>query len=194
MTELNQAMNDVAQTDKTRQSPGLKHWLLQLIPPLLLSGVLLATNSGTSLVFLTGILVLPLLVSLISILVKLIRFRQRKYYLVRPLLVVAIFILIIHIANWSYGTALEQAIDEARIIHDQCNQHSTCPNNPVGWQVDDSIIRKNDLGRWFNYTALYFYDEASFNIRVYQGPDRGDIITGGVNSSFEVAPYRETRN
>lgn len=187
-------MNDMTSTGKCNQTLGKKHWLLQVIPPMSMLGLLMATTSGTSLVFLAGFLILPVLFSLISIVAKLIRFKKRKHHLVRPLLVIAMFILIIHIANWSYEIALEQTINEARIIHDQCNENMTCPENPVGWQVDNSMLRKDDLGFWLKYTALYYYDKAGFNMRVYHGPDTGDNIAGGVNIPFKVTPYEEIQN
>jgi len=187
-------MNDVTSTCENNRALSTKHWLFQVIPPLSMLGLLMATTSGTSLVFLAGFLILPVLFSLISIVVKLIRFKKRKYHLVRPLLVIAMFILIVHIANWSYQIALEHTINEARIIHDQCNENLACPENPVGWQVDDSMIRKDDLGFWLKYTALYSYDKAGFNMRVYHGPDSGDNITGGVNLPFRVAPYVEIQD
>jgi len=56
------------------------------------------------------------------------------------------------------------------------------------------MIRKDDLGFWLKYTALYSYDKAGFNMRVYHGPDSGDNITGGVNLPFRVAPYVEIQD
>ena len=49
------------------------------------------------------------------------------------------------------------ASNEARIIHRQCNEILGCPENPVGWQIDGSRIRKNDLGFWLKYSASYKY-------------------------------------
>ena len=178
-------------TEKNRQPLGMKHWLYQIVPPLLMLCVLFSTSSGTSLVFLAGIFIIPVLVSLISIIAKLIFFKKRKHYLVRPLLTIAIFILIFIIANWTYKIALDQTIDEARLIHQQCNDNFACPENPAGWQKDGSRIRKNDLGFWLKYSAAYYYNKDSFNIRVYQGPDLGDNIGGGVNLPFKVDRYVE---
>ncbi len=177
--------------DKNRQTPGMKHWLYQIVPPLFMLCVLFATSSGTSLVFLAGIFIIPVLVSFISIIVKLIFFKKRKYYLIRPLLTIATFILILIIANRTYKIALAQTIDEARIIHQQCNHNLICPENPVGWQNRGSRIGKSDLGFWLKYSASYYYSKESFNIRVYQGPDLGDIIKGGVNLPFKVDRYVE---
>ena len=183
---------DVASTEKENKTLGMKHWLLQAIPPSLMLCVFFTTTSGTSLVFITGFLVLPVVVSFISIIAKLIFFRKRKYYLIRPILTIAVFILIFIIANWTYKIALDQTINEARIIHQQCNENLACPEYPVGWQIDGSRIRKNDLGFWLKYSASYNYNKGSFNIRVYQGPDLGDNIAGGVNLPFTVDPYIES--
>jgi hypothetical protein len=67
---------------------GVKHWLYQIIPPLLMLGILFSTDSGTALVFLAGTLIIPTLISAISIIVKLLKFKKRKYFLVRPLLTI----------------------------------------------------------------------------------------------------------
>lgn len=141
--------------------------------------------------FIVGFLTPLVLVSLISIIIKLIFFKKRKYYLVRPLLTITMFILILVIANWTYEIALEHTIEEARVIHQQCNENLACPENPAGWLTDGSRIRKGDLGFWLKYSASYFYNKESFNIRVYQGPDIGDVISGGVDLPFEVDPYVE---
>jgi hypothetical protein len=175
---------DATATEKVDLPPGRKHWLFQTIPPLSMLFVFVMTTSGTLLVFLAGFLLLPVLISLISIIVKLIFFKKRKSYLVRPLLTVAIFVLILVIANWTYQIALDQAITEARVIHQQCNESLACPENLVGWQRNGPMIRKNDLGVWLKYMALYSYDKESFDIRVYQAPDIGDHITGGVDLPF----------
>lgn len=146
--------------------PGLKHWLFQTAPPVLMLTVFLTTSSGPSLVFLTGLLILPVLISLISIIAKLIFFEKRKYYLARPALTIAVFILIFVIAHWTHQMALEQTIEEGKKIQQLCNHDRACPDNPVGWQADFSGIRKNDLGFWLKYSASYYRDSDSFSIRL----------------------------
>jgi hypothetical protein len=181
----------VNSSKEKHETTGTKHWLFQVIPPLLMLCILFATESGTSLVFLAGIFIIPVFISLISIIAKLIFFKKRKCYLVRPVLTVAVFFLILSIAHWTYNVALGQAINAAKIIHQQCNENSVCPVNPVDWKVDDLRIRRNDLGYWLTYSASYYYNKETFNIRVYKGSDSGDIITGGVNIPLKVEPYVE---
>ena len=147
-------------------------------------GVLFAADSGTSLVFLTGLFIFPVLFSVISIIAKLFNFKKRKYYLVRPTLTIAIFVLILFIAHWTYKLALEQAIDEARLIHQQCKENSLCPENPIGWEG-----KKMKVGFWLKYMAMYYPNVNRFKIHVYQGPDLGDDISGGVNNPFKVSRY-----
>jgi len=161
---------------------------------LLMFGVLLTTTSGTSLVFITGFLLLPVLVSLISIIAKLIFIRKKKYYLVRPLLTLAVFVLVLWFANWMYQLALEQTVDAASAIHQQCNEDSACPESPAGWRNETSGVSKRDFGFWFKFIALYQSSQGSFSIRVYQGPDIGDTITGGVNLPIKVARYEDGPN
>ena len=102
-----------------------------------------------------------------------------------------LFFLILGIAIWTYNIALEQAVSEAEIIHQQCNENSVCPENPAGWEVDGKKIRKKVKGLWLAYSVSYYYKKESFNIRVYQGPDIGEVITGGVNLPFKVERYSE---
>lgn len=178
-------------SDNNNQLPGIKHWLFQIVPPLSMLGILLATEHGSALVFLAGIFIIPVLVSIISIIAKLIFFKKRKYYLIRPCLTIVIFILILTIAQWTYNIALEQAISSAEIIHKQCNENRQCPEHPDGWNVEDSRISRNNFGVWLKYSASYYYNEHDFNIRVYHGPDLGDHIIGGLDTQFRVEPYQD---
>jgi hypothetical protein len=83
---------EVTSADKAHEKPGKKHWLFQVIPPLLMLGVFVITTNGTSLVFLVGLLLLPVLVSFVSIIVRLISFKKKKYFLVRPVLTISTWI------------------------------------------------------------------------------------------------------
>ncbi|GJM05155.1 MAG: hypothetical protein DHS20C09_11460 [marine bacterium B5-7] len=170
---------------------GVKHWLYQIIPPLLMLCILFATDNGTSLVFLAGVFILPVFISAISIILKLFNLQEKKYYLPRPVLTIVFFILILAISQWSYKIALEHATNAAQLIHNECNSKSYCPENPSGWENDGSRIIKRDLGFWLMYSASYYYNKEDFKIRVYQGPDLGERITGGVNIPFKVERYRE---
>ena len=181
-------MSSVEDNDKTL---GAKHWLYQTIPPLLMLGILFSTDKGTALVYLAGLFIIPTLFSFISILIKLSNLSRKKYYLVRPILTIVIFFLILVISQWTYNIALEQATRAAQTIHDECNLKAYCPDNPIGWEVEDARITKRDLGFWLKYSASYYYKKEYFNIRVYQGPDIGETITGGVNLPFKVERYRE---
>lgn len=173
---------------------GVGHWLYQVIPPLLMLCILFTTEKGTALVFYVGFLLIPTFISVVSIFIKLFNLGKKKYYLLRPLLTILFFILILAISQWSYKMALNQAIEAAKIIHEECNANLVCPENPKGWVNDDSRIMKQDLGLWLKYLASYYYDKNTFEIRVYQGPDLGDVITGGINSPFNVERYRENTN
>jgi hypothetical protein len=79
-------------------------------------------------------------------------------------------------------------------MHQQCNQDLACPESPAGWHKERSSVSRKDFGFWFKYIALYQYDKGSFSIRVYQGPDTGDTITGGVDLRFKVARYEDGPN
>jgi hypothetical protein len=177
--------------DKSKEIPGSRHWLFQLIPPLLMLGILFATDSGSALVFIAGLFVLPVLFSIISVIVKLIFFKKRKYFLVRPLLTIVIFTFIMSLAIWTYEIALDQAVSAAELIHEECNERLVCPENPAGWNVDGTRVSRNDFGVWFKYIASYQYNAEGFDIHVYHGPDIGDNIIGGIGSAIKVVPYVE---
>ena len=149
-------------------------------------GVLFSTDKGTALVFITGLFVLPVLISVISLVIKLVFIKKRKYYLPRPLLTILMFIGIIGIANWTYEIALEQAVSAAEEINRQCNEKSACPENPAGWKVRDYRISRDDFGYWFTYQASYSSKATSFEIYLYRGPDVGDSISGGVGQTIKV--------
>ena len=178
----------------TKQEPlkaDTKHWLFQIIPPLSMLGILFGTDNGTALVFLAGLFVIPVFISLISLLAKVFRFNKRKYFMIRPALTVIFFFLILAIAQWTYKLALDDAVAAAKIIHDECNEFTICPATPEGWKIEGSRISRNDLGFWFTYQAAYNYKPDNFKIHVYQGPDIGDDISGGVDMPFKVTRYIE---
>ena len=175
----------------TEEALGIKHWLFQIIPPLSILSFLFLVEKGAAMIYLVGLLIFPVIISVISIIAKLIRFKRRKYYLIRPLLTIIFFLLMISITNWTYKIALEETISAAKIIQEKCNNSSTCPENPPDWIVDGSRIFRNDLGFWFKYTAIYSYKPQSFDIHLSRGRDMGDDISGGVNLPLKVTHYIE---
>jgi hypothetical protein len=124
---------EVTSADKAHEKPAMKHWLFQVIPPLLMLGVFV-------------LLLLPVLVSFVSIIVRLISFKRKKYFLVRPVLTISMFILVVVIANWTYQVALDQTVSEAEAVHRLCNENSSCPEKPVGWRINDSWVSRNAPG------------------------------------------------
>jgi len=167
----------------------LRHWLFQVLPPLIILVPLFATERGSAFVFLAGFFVIPAFISLLSILFKLLAFNRRKYFLLRPALTLCLFFLLLKIALSTYETALDEAVKAARMIHDQCNLHEVCPEKPDGWLQQGTRVYRHDLGAWFKYSATYAYDATRMEIRVYQGPDLGHVISGGVGIPFDVMPY-----
>ena len=177
--------------DSSSKRFGLRHWFLQIAPPTSILLTLFSTQRGSALVFLAGIFIIPVLVSFISIVFKLIAFKRRKLFLLRPALTIFFFGVVIVIAQWSYAVALGQAADAAEFLHRQCKIDLACPTDPIGWDTDGRRISRRDLGEWHKYSASYIYNPEFFDIRVYQGPDVGDTITGGVDVPFSIDPYTE---
>ncbi|MDJ0708772.1 MAG: hypothetical protein QNJ14_00210 [Woeseiaceae bacterium] len=175
------------------KQPGLQHWLFQIVPPLTILVPLLGTRNGAGLVFLIGFFVIPVLISMISILFKLLAFKKRKYFLVRPVLMIVLFVGALSITQWSYSSALVKAEEAAAVLHQQCQSDGVCPANPDGWDVDGRRISRRDLGSFYRYTASYYYQADYFEIRVYQGPDLGNVISGGVDTPLRVDRYVENQ-
>lgn len=168
-----------------------RHWVFQIAPPTLLLLTLSSTQRGPALVYLAGIFIIAALVSFISIAFKLIAFKRRKQFLLRPILTIFFLGVALAIVNWSYGVALRQATDAAELLHQQCKSDLVCPTEPDGWSTDGQRISRRDLGAWYKYPASYSYNPESFDIRVYKGPDIGDMIAGGVDVPFSVSRYTE---
>jgi hypothetical protein len=140
---------------------------------------------------LCGIIIFPVIISLLSIFAKLFKLKKKKYYLVRPLLTIICFMLIFATAQWTYKIALDQATTAARLIHAECNTNSFYPKIPDGWKSDGSRIIKRYSGLWLEYIASYTHKTEGFSIRVYQGPDLGETITAGINIPMTMERYRE---
>ena len=136
----------MANDECARRQLTWRHWVFQVLPPLTILVPMLGTRNGPGLVFLIGFFVIPVLISLISILFKLIDLKNRKYFLVRPVLMIVLFFGALSLAQWSYSVALEQAEEAAELLHQQCQSDGVCPSNPEGWNVDDKTISRRDLG------------------------------------------------
>lgn len=177
-------------TEQKQKHYGVRHWLFQVLPPGLILLVLFATENGSGLVFILGIFLLPVLVSVVSLIAKLIFLHKRKYFLLRPGLTIAFFILVFQVANLSYSVALDQAVAEAEKIQMQCIRDAFCTSNPAGWTTN-GMRASQRFGSWFVYQANYRADDKVFVIDLFQGPDLGDTITGGVNLAVKSERYTE---
>lgn len=161
--------------------PGLKHWLFQILPPLLMLVPMFITKDGTGFVFLAGIFIFPALISILSILFKLFSFRRKKYYFLRPILTVLFMLLLIVVSLWSQSLARKQAVSVSESMLIKCNAMSKCPQSPDGWEIDGYSARTK-LGGWYKYHASYTTGEHGFEMSIYYGPDYGELITGNIKS------------
>ena len=165
------------------QPTDLKHWLWQILPPMLILVVLVLTASGTNLLFAAVIFILPMLISIISLVVKLVRYKTHKHRLLRPALTILFFAILILAARSSYQTALNETVEAAKLIHGVCNQQMSCPIIPNGWQRNETSVTKK-VGWIYNYLATYHVTEDGFYIYLYWGPDTGNYIRGGVGKEL----------
>ena len=67
--------------EKRTRKFGVLHWIFQVAPPSLILVALFWNESGPGLVFVLGFFIIPVLVSLVSILLKLFDLRNRKYFM-----------------------------------------------------------------------------------------------------------------
>ena len=170
---------------------GVRHWVYQTAPPLLLLFTLYGTDRGGSLVYVAGFFAIPALVSVVSICFKLLDIRNRKYFLLRPGLTVFFFSMILLVANMSYEVALRQATQSAEIVHERCIADRSCPSEPAGWEIDGLRPVRRDLGAVYKYTATYFHEPDTFRISLVQGSDLGHQITGGVSTPLDVRRFAD---
>lgn len=180
---------DMNNSEKSDKQFGIRHWLFQAAPPMLLLMTLYGTARGSALVYAAGLFAIPALISFVSMILKLLDLRNRKHYLLRPALTIIFFCMILLIAQLSYGVALREAANAAEILHQQCISELSCPTEPIGWKKDGRRIFRQDLGTVYKYSASYLYDAEVFYVRVSQGPDLGHTITGGVDTPLSVSRY-----
>ncbi len=158
-----------------------------------MTGLLFVSESGSTVAFLLGFLLLPVMISIISILIKLFRFKKKKAFLLRPVLTIIMFFFLLSMVHMTFAIAVEQASQEARLIARSCNQLLFCPETPNSWQQDGSMIRKKYTGSWLSYHASYHSRPDRFAIHLYLITDTGKVVIGGINQPIEVIPYKENQ-
>ena len=157
--------------------PKIQHWVLQVLPPLILLYPL--TGNGTALWYGFGLGMLVLVISVVSILYKLIRIKKYRYFLLRPALAIIMVIILYFFANQSYESARNEATGLANEIQAECQKTQRCP---VQGNDDNSTGRTNlMLGKWQKYHALYYLNEdyTEFKLTLLMMGDIGAEYTGG---------------
>ena len=170
------------------ESSKLVHWSSQIVPPLLC--IFIFSTHGPGMWFLLGIPLFCLLISVISLSIKLFNYKKNKIYIVRPLLTIFIALLLFSIATTSYNIAKIETIEIAKKIEEECKLKSICPKNIKDWHsVSNFGDYKTKVGGFITYPLFYTYKEKEFSLYLYQSLDMGDTYTGGVNldlnSSFD---------
>lgn len=145
----------------------ITHWTSQILPPMLL--LLVFSSYGPALWFLLTIPVVCAFFSIVFLPFKLIRLKQHRRYLLRPVLTITITAAMIGIANWSYSIAERQFESTARIIEVLCKVQDECPTSLPGWQMTREGIYRSKVGTFITYPITYYYEGGrKFGLRLYQ--------------------------
>lgn len=145
----------------------ITHWTSQILPPMLL--LLVFSSYGPALWFLLTIPVVCAFFSIVFLPFKLIRLKQHRRYLLRPVLTITITAAMIGIANWSYSIAERQFESTARIIEALCKVQVECPTSLPGWQMTREGIYRSKVGTFITYPITYYYEGGrKFGLRLYQ--------------------------
>lgn len=159
------------------------YWFWQLAPPLLfftavLSNLLFGVPFVILLVFSVPFVAIG---SLVSILVRLMRFSKQRPFLMRPALTLTIAVLLMSQASSSFDLAHEQAVEAAEQVNVICREAGRCPRVPDGWTAGSSDRRPTNraaaiserdhsgevakaLGSWIPVRADYHPDADEFQI------------------------------
>ncbi len=158
----------------------LLHWTSQIIPPLSL--MVLFSRHGPGFWFLIGIPILCLLISSITLAIKLCNFKKNKRFLIRPILTISISSVLFIIASYSYNVATAEADEIFKIIDAQCKLNNACPLQIKGWKELEAGKRyRTKVGGYITYPLTYYNSENKFSLYLYQSLDLGKYYEGGIN-------------
>ena len=163
--------------------PDIKHWLAQSLPPLVLLTAFFY-GDGNLLWYWASIGSLVGIICLISILYSLIKFSEKKYFLLRPALCLFFIIILYSSAIQTYDTAFEEAQTYAEDLQNQCIINERCPRiQPEG----DTGYVNMEFGKLFSYPARFTFksieidgkENEIFILYIYIMNDTGAEFIGG---------------
>ncbi|MGI0119856.1 hypothetical protein [Zooshikella sp. RANM57] len=127
-----------------------------------------------------GIPFLCLMISGLSLVLKLIKFQKNKYRLIRPILTILVSGSLCSIAGYSYSVAQDEAKEIYKKIDAQCKQESKCPKKINGWErfYDDNVYR-TVVGNYITYPITYHHSETTFKLVLHKSLDLEDTYEGG---------------
>ncbi len=156
------------------------HWLKQILPPLTL--LLFLSKNGISLTFLSGVSLIFLLISIISISIKLFNFSKHKKHLLRPALTSIIAIGINLHSQHSYNIAKDEFYLIARKIESYCDNNTRCPDKMQGWEkLKKGMQYKKLIGGSITYPVIYTPHDKTFELYMKRFTDLGLIYIGSQN-------------
>ena len=156
------------------------HWIRQIVPPLSL--LMAFSTHGPGFWFLIGIPVLCLLISLITLIIRLCNFKKNKKLIIRPILTISISSVLFIIASYSYSIATSEADEIFKSIDAQCKLNNVCPRQIEGWEeLEAGKSYRKKVGGFIRYPLTYYNYENKFSLYLHQFSDLGKNYDGGIN-------------
>ena len=176
-------------------------WLLIIVPPLLLCPLAVIPIRSPISLCAIWLPVLPYLVaSIIILIVRIVRIikkpydKMRRIKLVRPTLVIVIFVLAFCCHGVSKNMANKYLFELAQDIQSRCNSNGIRPESMEGWQSGVSLLTKkcyfkSEIRKLGIRYPLHYYpsdDEKSFNVEIIHGFNMGIYVKGGVGKELKA--------
>ena len=154
---------------------------LQILPPLLLLWPA-STRHGPAIAMFGGIFVIAALFSLFRLAFLFLRPGRPIYKFYRPILTLAICVLVFAHVQLSLRPAREFAKRTASEIQAQCDTHRQCPKTIPNWTPrHDRYSSQTMSGSWVRWPIWYYSDGKRFEVRLYFLLDSGEQWEGGVS-------------
>ena len=160
------------------------HWLFQVLPPLF---IVTGIPYGGAINTIVVIYWLASIISVISILSKLFKFKSKKKYILRPVLTVIVTIVITIVGESTYSIAFQKTHLLGLEIEERCIKNSSCPTkNEVQSMGRYQEITKLDQ---ITYHLSYSHksDMKTFNLYISKAFDNGAYFIGGTKGELRNA-------
>ena len=153
----------------------------QILPPMLLLWPA-CTRHGPAIAMFGGIFVIAAMFSLFRLAYLFLRPGRPTFKFYRPVLTLAICVLVFAHVQLSLRPAREFAKRTAAEIQAQCDMHRQCPKTIPNWTPrHDRYSSQTMSGSWVRWPIWYYSDGKRFEVRLYFLLDSGEQWEGGVS-------------